>query len=60
MVVVSHEMGFARTAAHRVIFMESGRIVEQGSTEQVFLNPQHEATERFLSSILPVYREGSN
>ena len=60
MVVVSHEMGFARTAAHRMIFMESGRIVEQGLPEQVFLHPQHKSTERFLSSILPVYRGGSN
>jgi polar amino acid transport system ATP-binding protein len=52
MVVVSHEMGFARAAAHRVIFMADGEIVEQGAPTQVFENPQHERTKQFLSHIL--------
>ncbi len=52
MVVVSHEMGFARAAAHRVILMADGEIVEQGSPDQVFEHPQHERTRQFLSHIL--------
>ena len=52
MVVVSHEMGFARAAAHRVILMADGEIVEQGAPEQVFEHPQHERTKAFLSHIL--------
>ncbi len=52
MVVVSHEMGFARAAAHRVILMAEGEIVEQGSPEQVFEHPQHNRTKTFLSHIL--------
>ncbi len=52
MVVVSHEMGFARAAAHRVILMADGEIVEQGTPDQVFEHPQHERTKAFLSHIL--------
>ena len=52
MVVVSHEMGFARAAAHRVILMADGEIVEQGSPDQVFEDPKHERTKAFLSHIL--------
>jgi len=52
MVVVSHEMGFAREAADRVIFMDAGRIVEQGPPEQVFGAPREERTRRFLAQIL--------
>ncbi|MBM7845576.1 amino acid ABC transporter ATP-binding protein [Herpetosiphon giganteus] len=52
MVVVSHEMGFARKAAHQVVFMDGGTIVEQGTPEQVFGAPQHERTKLFLSRIL--------
>ena len=52
MVVVSHEMGFARAAANRIIFMDQGRIVEMGEPEQLFSNPQHERTKLFLSKIL--------
>jgi polar amino acid transport system ATP-binding protein len=52
MVVVSHEMGFARAAAHRVILMADGEIVEQGSPEEVFEHPRHERTKSFLSHIL--------
>jgi ABC-type polar amino acid transport system ATPase subunit len=52
MVVVSHEMGFARAASNRVIFMDQGRIVEMGEPEQLFSNPRHERTQLFLSKIL--------
>jgi polar amino acid transport system ATP-binding protein len=52
MVVVSHEMGFARNAANRVVFMDQGKIVEQGQPDQVFRTPQHERTKLFLSRIL--------
>lgn len=52
MVVVSHEMGFARAASHRVVFMDQGRIVEMAEPEQLFTNPQHERTKLFLSRIL--------
>jgi polar amino acid transport system ATP-binding protein len=52
MVVVSHEMGFARAASNRVIFMDQGSIVETGEPEQVFSNPQHDRTKLFLSKIL--------
>ena len=52
MVVVSHEMGFARAAANRVVFMDQGSIVEMGEPELVFSNPQHERTKLFLSKIL--------
>jgi polar amino acid transport system ATP-binding protein len=52
LVVVSHEMGFAREAADRVIFMDAGRIVEQGPPEQVFGAPREERTRRFLAQLL--------
>lgn len=52
MVVVSHEMGFARAAANRVVFMDQGKIVEMGEPDRVFSNPQHERTQLFLSKIL--------
>ncbi len=52
MVVVTHEMGFAREVADRVIFMDSGRIVEIGTPEHFFLDPSHERTKLFLSQIL--------
>ena len=52
MVVVTHEMGFARAAADRVIFMDYGLIVEEGSPEQLFNHPEHERTKLFLSQIL--------
>jgi ABC-type polar amino acid transport system ATPase subunit len=51
-VVVSHELGFARKSADRVIFMDEGRIVEEGPTEQVFENPRNERTRRFLNETL--------
>ncbi|MBA3471324.1 MAG: amino acid ABC transporter ATP-binding protein [Herpetosiphonaceae bacterium] len=52
MVVVSHEMGFARNASNRVVFMDQGVIVETGKPDEVFSNPQHERTQLFLSKIL--------
>ncbi len=52
MIVVTHEMGFAREVADRVIFMDGGRIVEVGTPEHFFENPQHERTKLFLSQIL--------
>jgi len=52
MVVVTHEMGFAREVADRVVFMETGQIVEVGTPEHFFTNPQEERTKRFLSQIL--------
>ena len=52
MVVVTHEMGFARSAADRVVFMADGRIVEQATPEQFFSNPRSERAKDFLSKIL--------
>jgi ABC-type polar amino acid transport system ATPase subunit len=52
MVVVTHEMGFARSVADRVVFIDQGRIVEQGDPEQVFAHPQHERTRSFLDRVL--------
>jgi len=52
MVVVSHEMGFVRAAAHRIVFMDQGRIIEEGSSEEFFKNPHEERTRAFLSKIL--------
>ena len=52
MLVVSHEMGFAKTVADRVIFMDEGEIIEQNDPHQFFDNPQHDRTKLFLSQIL--------
>lgn len=52
MVVVTHEMGFAREVADRVIFMDHGAVVEEGTPEHFFQNPTHERTKLFLSQIL--------
>jgi general L-amino acid transport system ATP-binding protein len=52
MICVTHEMGFARQVANRVIFMDQGQIVEQNDPENFFGNPQHERTKLFLSQIL--------
>jgi polar amino acid transport system ATP-binding protein len=52
MVVVTHEMGFAREVADRVIFMDYGAIVEEGTPEHFFQNPTHDRTKLFLSQIL--------
>jgi glutamate transport system ATP-binding protein len=52
MIVVTHEMGFARKAANRVLFMDGGAIVEEATPEQFFTNPQSERAQDFLSKIL--------
>jgi glutamate transport system ATP-binding protein len=52
MVVVTHEMGFARTAANRVVFMSDGRIVEENTPEEFFTNPQSDRAKDFLGKIL--------
>ena len=52
MVVVTHEMGFAREVGDRIVFMETGRIVEEGDTERFFGSPREERTKAFLSQIL--------
>jgi len=52
MLVVSHEMGFARAAAHRIIFMDAGQIVEEAPPELFFTSPREERTRRFLEHIL--------
>jgi ABC-type polar amino acid transport system ATPase subunit len=52
MVCVTHEMGFARRVADRVVFMDEGKIVEVGTPEHFFDNPQHERTKRFLNQIV--------
>ena len=52
MVVVTHEMGFAREVGNRILFMDEGKILEQGTPEQIFSNPQVARTQEFLSKIL--------
>ena len=52
MLVVTHEMGFAKSVAHRVLFMDYGQIVEQNTPEEFFDNPKHDRTKLFLSQIL--------
>ena len=52
MVVVTHEMGFAKEVGSRVLFMDEGRIVEEGSPEEVFSNPRHPRTKDFLGKVL--------
>ncbi len=55
MIVVTHEMGFAREVSTRMIFMEGGVIAEQGPTQQIFDNPQHPRTREFLGKISELY-----
>jgi ABC-type polar amino acid transport system ATPase subunit len=52
MIVVTHEMGFARVAADRVVMMDEGRIIEEGTPERLFDEPGSERTQQFLSKIL--------
>ena len=51
MIVVTHEMSFAREAADRVVFMDAGVVVEEGPPEEVLLRPQHERTKLFLTRV---------
>jgi polar amino acid transport system ATP-binding protein len=57
MLCVTHEMGFARSVADRVIFMADGRIVEQAPPQQFFTAPQHEKTKQFLGQILSSHHQ---
>jgi polar amino acid transport system ATP-binding protein len=52
MMCVTHEMGFARKVAHRVIFMDQGEVLEMATPEQIFSAPQHPRTQQFLNQIL--------
>ncbi len=54
MVIVTHEMGFAMEVADRVLFMDGGTILEEGTPEQVFKNPQHPRTQDFLNKVLEI------
>src|SRR6056297_1385214 len=58
MLIVTHEMGFARTVSDEIIFMEGGVIVEQGSPEKLFKSPEHERTGEFLFKLTELYGEG--
>jgi len=55
MAVVTHEMGFARSVANEIIFMEGGKIVDQGSPHKLFTNSEHERTRKFLYKITELY-----
>ena len=48
MIIVTHEMSFAKEIADRIVFMDDGRIIEEGTPEKIFSNPQNERTKRFL------------
>jgi arginine/lysine/histidine transport system ATP-binding protein len=52
MVVVTHEMGFAKEVGSRVLFMDDGKIVEEGSPKEIFDNPKHVRTKDFLGKVL--------
>lgn len=52
MVVVTHEMGFAREVGSRVLFMDEGQIIEEGTPQEIFTNPKHPRTREFLSKVL--------
>ncbi len=52
MICVTHEMGFARAAANRMVFMDGGQLIEEGTPDQIFNNPQQDRTKLFLSQIL--------
>lgn len=58
MLVVTHEMGFARSVADELIFMEGGHIIEQGDPEQLFTEPVHQRTREFLFQLTDLYGEG--
>ena len=52
MIVVTHEMGFAREVGDSLVFMDEGLVIEEGSPRDVLANPQHERTKAFLSKVL--------
>ena len=51
MIVVTHEMGFARKVGNRVVFLENGRIIEENTSEEFFTNPQSDRAKDFLSKV---------
>ncbi len=53
MLVVTHEMGFAKDVANRVIFMDGGVVVEEGSPHDIFVSPKEERTKKFLKRVIP-------
>jgi ABC-type polar amino acid transport system ATPase subunit len=57
MLVVTHEMGFAREVSNRIVFMEDGNIVEEGPPAQLFYSPEHPRTAEFLGKITELYGE---
>jgi len=57
MLVVSHEMGFARSVADEIIFMEEGHVLEQGPPDRLFVHPREERTREFLHKITELYGE---
>ena len=57
MIVVTHEMGFAKSVANEIIFMENGHIIEQGPPSELFTNPRNERTKSFLNKISELYGE---
>lgn len=60
MLVVTHEMGFARSVANEIIFLEKGKILEQGTPHQFFTTPKHQRTKEFLFKITELYGESEN
>lgn len=60
MVVVTHEIGFAQKVADRVVFMDDGEILEIGSPPDIFVNPQHQGTKNFMSSVFHIPIFGAN
>ena len=52
MIIVTHEMKFAREVADRIVFMDDGRIIEEGKPEEILLHPQNERTKKFLEKIV--------
>jgi len=56
--VVTHEMGFANSVSDEIIFMEDGIIMEQGTPDQFFRNPEHSRTKEFLHKLTELYGEG--
>ena len=57
MIVVTHEMGFARRVANRVVFMEEGRVLEEGDSETIFTSPKEKRTQEFINRITVIQRE---
>ncbi len=57
MVIVTHELAFAQKVADRIVFMDSGSIIETGKTEDILLNPQHPRTKEFVSNVLHVQQQ---